>query len=322
MIFKELSQEDKDIIINEYKDCESREEAQEKLAKYFNVTERTIRKWANKLEIGLMTKNIVSLNKILIYDIETTRVKAWVWWSGKQFVSGDSLIDEPKIITIAYKWLGEDDITVLTWDEKLSDKQLLEKFLKVYNSADMVIGQNNDRFDNRWVNARAMKYGLDINTFVRSFDIMRETKRLFRLPSYSMKYITNYLGIQTKLEHEGIKMWEKIQTGTPEEQKEYLQKMVEYNRQDIVATEDMYLTLRKYMGHKTHFGVLNGQERFTCPNCGGKNVSLDRTTVTPAGTVQRVMKCSDDGVVYKISNKQYMDYLEYKMRESIPLNER
>lgn len=322
MIFKELSQEDKDIIIKEYKDCESREEAQEKLAKYFNVTERTIRKWANKLEIGLMTKNIVSPNNILIYDIETTRVKAWVWWSGKQFVSGDSLIDEPKIITIAYKWLGEDDITVLTWDEKLSDKQLLEKFLKVYNSADMVIGQNNDRFDNRWVNARAMKYGLDVNTFVRSFDIMRETKRLFRLPSYSMKYITNYLGIQTKLEHEGIKMWEKIQTGTPEEQKEYLQKMVEYNRQDIVATEDMYLTLRKYMGHKTHFGVLNGEERFTCPNCGGKNVSLDRTTVTPAGTVQRVMKCSDDGVVYKISNKQYMDYLEYKMRESIPLNER
>lgn len=322
MIFKELSQEDKDIIIKEYKDCESREEAQEKLAKYFNVTERTIRKWANKLEIGLMSKNIVSPNKILIYDIETTRVKAWVWWSGKQFVSGDSLIDEPKIITIAYKWLGEDDITVLTWDEKLSDEQLLEKFLKVYNSADMVIGQNNDRFDNRWVNARAMKYGLDVNTFVRSFDIMRETKRLFRLPSYSMKYITNYLGIQTKLEHEGIKMWEKIQTGTPEEQKEYLQKMVEYNRQDIVATEDMYLTLRKYMGHKTHFGVLNGQERFTCPNCGGKNVSLDKTTVTPAGTVQRVMKCNDDGVVYKISNKQYMDYLEYKMRESIPLNER
>lgn len=322
MIFKELSQEDKDIIIKEYKDCESREEAQEKLAKYFNVTERTIRKWANKLEIGLMTKNIVSPNKILIYDIETTRVKAWVWWSGKQFVSGDSLIDEPKIITIAYKWLGEDDITVLTWDEKLSDKQLLEKFLKVYNSADMVIGQNNDRFDNRWVNARAMKYGLDVNTFVRSFDIMRETKRLFRLPSYSMKYITNYLGIQTKLEHEGIKMWEKIQTGTPEEQKEYLQKMVEYNRQDIVATEDMYLTLRKYMGHKTHFGVLNGKERFTCPNCGSKNVSLDRTTVTPAGTVQRIMKCTDDGVVYKISNKQYMDYLEYKMRESIPLNER
>lgn len=322
MIFKELSQEDKDIIIKEYKDCESREEAQEKLAKYFNVAKRTIRKWANKLEIGLMTKNIVSPNKILIYDIETTRVKAWVWWSGKQFVSGDSLIDEPKIITIAYKWLGEDDITVLTWDEKLSDKQLLEKFLKVYNSADMVIGQNNDRFDNRWVNARAMKYGLDVNTFVRSFDIMRETKRLFRLPSYSMKYITNYLGIQTKLEHEGIKMWEKIQTGTPEEQKEYLQKMVEYNRQDIVAAEDMYLTLRKYMGHKTHFGVLNGQERFTCPNCGGKNVSLDRTTVTPAGTVQRVMKCNDDGVVYKISNKQYMDYLEWKTKENIPLNER
>jgi hypothetical protein len=40
----------------------------------------------------------------------------------------------------------------------------------------MVIGQNNDRFDNRWVNARAMKYDLEVNTFVRSFDIMKELK--------------------------------------------------------------------------------------------------------------------------------------------------
>src|SRR5690606_6965225 len=130
---------------------------------------------------------------------------------------------------------------------------------KVYNRADLVVGFNNNSFDNRWVNARAMKYGLDINTLVRSFDIMREMKRLFRLPSYSLKYITNYLGIETKLEHEGIKLWDKVQFGSEEEKKEYLQKMVDYNRQDIVATEDVYLTLRKYMGHKTHFGVLNGE---------------------------------------------------------------
>lgn len=322
MQFKELTQEQKDIIKKTYNDCDTRHEAQEKLANYFGVTKRTIRKWANKLEEGLMKKNIVNPNKILIYDIETTRMKAWVWWSGKQYVSADQLIDEAKIITIAYKWLGEDEITVLTWDEYDSDELMVKTFLKEYNKANMVIGQNNDKFDNRWVNARAMKYRLDINTYVKSFDIMKETKRLFRLPSYSMKYITKYLGVETKLEHEGIKMWQYIQEGTPKEKAEYLQKMVDYNRQDIVATEDMYLSLRKYMGHKVHFGVLNGEEKFTCPNCGSKHVSLYKTTVTPAGTVQRIMKCEQDSVAFKINNKQYMNFLEYKMKENIPLNER
>lgn len=88
----------------------------------------------------------------------------------------------------------------------------------------MVIGQNNDKFDNRWINARAMKYRLDINTYVKSFDIMKETKTIVQVAKLFMKYITKYLGVETKLEHEGIKMWQYIQEGTPEIKAEYLQK--------------------------------------------------------------------------------------------------
>lgn len=317
MRYSKLTQRDKDLIVDVYNSNKPKQQVQKELSEHFGVSERTIRKWANRLELNVMKHNVLSPNRILIYDIETTRVPAMVWWSGKQYVSADQLREEPKIITIAYKWLGEDDITVLTWDKGQSDKKLMKKFLKVYNEAIMVIGQNNDRFDNRWINARAMKYGLFVNVHVRSFDIMKETKRLFRLPSYSMSYITNYLGIETKLEHEGIKLWDKVQFGTKAEKKEYLQKMVDYNRQDIVATEDMYLTLRKYMGHRVHFGVLNGGEKFTCPNCGSYNVKLDRTTVTPAGTVQRIMKCVEEEVTYKITNKQYMNLLDYKMKNKI-----
>jgi hypothetical protein len=315
MEFKELLQEDLDLITKVYKESESRKQAQSKLAIMFNVTERTIRNWVKY--IGIVGDDNISPAKILIYDIETGRVPAMVWWTGKQYVNHNQLIEEPKIITIAYKWLGENIVYDLTWDKNQSDKDMITQFMKVYNKADMVIGQNNDRFDNRWVNARAMKYDLEVNTFVRSFDIMKETKRLFRLPSYSMAYITKFLGVETKLQHEGIIMWDKIQFGTKEEQAEYLQKMVDYNRQDIVATEDMYLSLRKYMGNKVHFGVLNGNEKFTCPNCGSYNVKLYSTQVTPAGTVQRVMVCKEDGVKYKITNKTYMEYLDFKIKDKL-----
>ena len=59
-----------------------------------------------------------------------------------------------------------------------------------------------------------------------------------------------------------------------------------------------------------------------CPNCGSYNIGLHKTTVTPAGTVQRIMKCKHDDVTFKITNKQYMNYLEWKIKENIPLNER
>lgn len=306
-----LSNEDYDLIRQTYKNSTSRKKAQKKLAKHFNVTTRSIRNWSKKIDLGV--NNVSNPNKILIYDIETGRIPAMVWWTGKQYIGHNQLLEEPKIITIAYKWLGENDVKYLTWDKNHCDKDMLKEFLKVYNKADLVVGQNNDRFDNRWVNARAMKYNLDINVFIRSFDIMKQTKRLFRLPSYSMAYITKFLGVETKLQHEGILMWDMIQRGTPGEQKEYLQKMVDYNVQDIIATEDMYLSLRKYMGNVVHFGVLNGEEKWTCPNCGSRKVKLYKTTVTSAGTIQRIMKCND-GVQYKISNKQYMNYLDSIIR--------
>lgn len=321
MKFSKLTQEDKDLILMKYGGSQTREEVQTELSIHFDVAERTIRNWANKLEIGVMAKNLTNPSKILIYDIETSRIPALVWWTGKQYIGHHQLTGEAKIISIAWKWLGDDKVSDLSWDDG-DDESMMKRFLKEYNKADMVIGQNNDRFDNRWINARAMKHGLDVNVFVRSFDIMKETKRLFRLPSYSMDYITKFLGAENKMKHEGMIMWDKIQFGTPAEKKEYLKKMILYNRQDIVATEDMYLTLRKYMGHKVHFGVLQGGSKHSCPNCGGSNIKLQKATVTPAGTVQRIMKCNDDETVFKFANKQYMNFLEDRMRENIPMNER
>lgn len=319
MRFKDLSQSDKDLIIRAYEVCDkedgSRADLQDELSDRFDVSTRTIRDWANTLEVGLMTKNITNPSKILVYDIETCQIPAKVWWAGKQYINYKQLLGETKIITVAWKWLGDDSVSHLAWDKNHSDEKLMEEFLKVYNKADMVIGYNNDSFDNRLVNTRAMKYGLEVNTFVRSFDIMKESKRLFRLPSYALAYLCQFLGVTLKQSHEGIHMWNMIEDGTPDEQAEYLQKMVDYNVGDIVSTEEAYMKVRKYMGHKLHFGVLNGDERFTCPSTGSNNVRLYKRTATPAGTVQIIMEDIDTGVKYKITNKQYMSFLDFKMKQ-------
>ena len=100
-----------------------------------------------------------------------------------------------------------------------------------------------------------------------------------------------------------------IQDGTKKQQKEYLKKMLDYNIGDIVSTEAMYLKLRKYMGHKMHFGVLSGKPKFSSPSDGTTDVKLLRVTTTAAGTLQYIMQSNTDGVQYKINHKAYMDFL-------------
>jgi hypothetical protein len=315
--FKNLSQDEIKLITVMYKDDTlTRSSIQKKLGVKYGVEPRTIRDWANKL--GLIDVIPIQSQRIMIYDIETSRTTFNGWWTGKQYVGHNQIIKDPSIISIAWKWLGESKVYTLNWTKKNHcDKKMMEKFLVQYNSADMVVGQNNNRFDNRWVNARAMFHGLFVNTMVKSFDIMKETKRLFRLPSYSMAYISKYMGITQKLSHEGILMWEMIESGTKAQQAEYLQKMLDYNIGDIVTTEEMYLRLRKYMGQQYHFGKLLGAEKYTCPDTGSSDIEVFKTVYTKAGTLQHLMKSNETGSLFKLSNREYMSFLRDKIEGKI-----
>lgn len=309
-LFKDLTLEDKELITSLYSDESiSRKEAQEQLAETFGVTERSIRNWAKELQIGLMVQSVSNGAKILIYDIETPRLRANVWWSGKQFVNGNEIIDEPKIITVAWKWFGANKVHTLTWDEGQCDRKLVETFLQEYNNADVVIGVNNNNFDNRWINARAMKHGLHVNMFVKSLDLQKQMKRIARLPSYALKYLCKFFGVTMKLGHEGLKMWEMVQYGTPAQQKEYLKKMEVYNIGDIISTEEVYVKMIPYIRHAAHLGVVGGNEKYSCPTCGETdNLVYLGDTVTAAGTIQRLMQCGNDKSQYKISNREYLKW--------------
>jgi uncharacterized protein YprB with RNaseH-like and TPR domain len=310
--FKTLTLEDKSRITKAYRNAKDTDllmsDVQKQLAEKFSVTERTVRNWAKSLGLNLNTSSITKPFKVLVYDIETSRAPAMVFQTGKAYINHTQLRDEFKIISISYKWLGEDKVHALEWDKNHSDEKLMRDFLPVYNQADMVVGYNNDKYDNKWINTRGAKYRLRVNTNIKSFDLYKQMKRLMYLPSYSMAYVSKFFGVTQKQHHEGIRMWDMIQFGTKAEQKEYLAKMILYNVGDIVTTEEIYLEMRQYMGHKTHLGVLLGKDKYTCPHCGGKNIQEfnGNFTVTTAGTVQRHMVCKDDGVQFKLANAIFL----------------
>lgn len=307
-----LSKKDKQYIIDLYSSDKPKQEVQRILSDYFDVSERTIRKYANHLGLNNVKENI-SNDRILVYDIETSRVKADVWSTGKQYINHSQLRSKTTIISIAWKWIGQDEVYSLTWDKNHCDKKMLQEFLKSYNSASMVVGQNNNSFDNKLINTRSAYHKLHVDRFVKSFDIYRMAKRYFRLPSYSMAYMASYFGLTLKQSHEGIYMWEMIEYGNAEEKKEYLQKMVEYNKGDIVTTEELYLTLKPYFANVTNKAVASGLPKWACPITGSKNVRLLKTIFTEMGTVQRILYCEESKHQYKVNNKTYMDFLQRNM---------
>lgn len=307
-----LSQKDKQYLIDLYESTRSRKDIQKELSEYFGVKERMIRTLANQLGLNLSFENVPD-DKILVYDIETSRVKVDTFWTGKQYINHKQLRNEPTIISIAWKWIGEDEVKHLTWDKKHCDKKMVSKLLKEYNKASMVIGQNNNSFDNKWINTRAAKHSLYVDRFVKSFDIYRMAKRYFRLPSFSLAYMAKYFGLTLKQSHEGMFMWEMVEYGTKAEKEEYLKKMVNYNIGDIVTTEELYLTLKPYFGSVTNKAVQSGLPKWACPVSGSLNVTHKKTIFTEMGTIQRILYCQDSEHQYKVSNKTYQDFLQRSM---------
>jgi len=307
-----LSKKNQQLIIDQYASNKSRKKVQEELSDFLGVTERTIRNYAKELSLSIKASNLVD-DKIMVYDIETSRTEATVWWTGKQYINHKQLRTEPKIISIAWKWVGEDKVHYLTWNKEHCDRDMLSRFLNEYNKASMVIGQNNNSFDNKWVNTRAAKHKLRVDRYVKSFDIYRMAKRYFRLPSFSMAYMANYFGLTLKQSHEGMHMWDMIEYGNASQQREYLSKMVDYNKGDIVTTEELYMTLKPYFGSVTNNAVKQGLPKWACPVSGSLDVSLLKTIFTEQGTVQRILFCEETQHQYKVSNKSYMDFLQRRM---------
>ena len=312
MSVNKLSKKNRQLIIDQYSSNKPRKKVQKELSEFLNVTKRTIRNYAKELNLGIKVSELVD-DKIMTYDIETSRIKAYVWNTGKQYINHSQTRSETTIISIAWKYIGQDKVKYLTWDKDHCDKNMLEVFLKEYNKASMVIGQNNNSFDNKLINTRAAKHRLFVDRYVKSFDIYRMAKRYFRLPSYSMAYMAKYFGLTLKQSHEGIHMWDMIEDGTKKEQKEYLQKMVDYNKGDIVTTEELYMTLKPYFGSVTNNAVKQGLPKWACPVSGSTDIKLLKTIFTEQGTVQRILFCNESKHQYKVSNKSYMDFLQRRM---------
>lgn len=245
--------------------------------------------------------------KRLFLDIETSPNKGWFWRTGfKIQISADNIIEERKIVCVGFKWAGEKRVHALHWDENMNDRSMLEALLPILNEADEIVMHNGDKFDLPWIRTRCLFHRLPMPPDHKTVDTLQWARRKFYFNSNRLDYISKYAGRKGKLKT-SFKLWELV-CGQNDRKK--LAYMVRYCRGDVLELEAAYDVIAPYVSHKTHAGVLEGHDKWSCPHCASENIGSNGVRVTASGTKYYRMHCKDCCRLYRINDVAHGRWLK------------
>jgi hypothetical protein len=245
----------------------------------------------------------------LFWDVESSPNVGTFWESGyKVRIPWQNIIKERAIICIAYKWEKSKKVSILSWD-KGDDANLLKEFLEILDQADESVAHNGDRYDMKFFRSRCLKHGLTVPPDQKTVDTYQIARRRFKLNSYSLAYIAEYLGISKGKDPMEYTDWQDILFKNSQTK---LRKMEKYCKQDVRLLEDVWKKLAPFHNMKTHAGVLNGSEKWSCQGCGSTHVHANKKKWTTKGTLSHEMLCNDCGRYYTIPHNSFLNYCEDK----------
>lgn len=208
--------------------------------------------------------------KILIFDLETAPMQAYVWGRWKQNVALNQTISEWFIICWSAKWLYSNEILgeVLSPEEilKEDDSRIIKSLWNLINEADIVVAHNGNRADIPWMNTRFLLNGLNPPAPYFSVDTCLVARKQFNFSSNKLDALATYFGLSNKLDT-NFDLWKKCLKGDSLS----LHYMLEYNKMDVKILEEVYLKLRPWI--KNHPNISNIlSSRPSCPFCGHEEV--------------------------------------------------
>ena len=228
--------------------------------------------------------------KILLYDIETSPNISAVWGKYEQNTIWNE--QEWYMLSFAYKWLGEKKAHVYSLPmfdaykkDQCDDSSLVLMLHTLMDLADVVVGHNSDKFDNRKANARFIFNGIEPPSSYRSIDTLKVARRYFKFDSNKLNDLGEHLNVGKKVETGGYKLWK----GCLENDKKSWKLMEKYNIQDVELLEQVYLRLRPWMTNHPSIRTDTGIEHI-CPKCGSTDIHKEGFKYTKVNTFQR-WKC-------------------------------
>lgn len=216
--------------------------------------------------------------KVLLFDIETAPNLAYVWGKWQQDVIAYK--EEWQMLSFAYKWEGKSKIYCHTRKDK-SDRGLVRKLHKLFQKADLLVAHNGDEFDIKKAKARMLVHGLAPVPPIPTVDTKKVAKKHFNFNSNSLNDLCQHLGIGTKVKTGGFDLWLGCLAGNASS----WEKLVKYNKQDIVLLEKLYQTFKPWILNHPNMALLRGYKG--CPKCTSLNIEKRGVRATHARLQQR-----------------------------------
>lgn len=244
-----------------------------KLAKRFKTTRENIYKARNLVRgYGSNKEFKDKLPKILIFDLETSPLRGYIWSRWQQNVYPDQMLSDWFLLTWSAKWLYSAEVLSdkLTSEEVLNedDCRIVNSLWKLVDEADIIIAHNGDRFDVPRLNSRFIVNELPPASSYRTIDTKKVASKHFGFSSNKLSELAKVFGFDGKLDTD-FELWARCMKG----EQEALDYMQEYNDQDVLLLEEVYLKLRPYIKSHPNVAVYMNVNTQVCSSCGSTKLT-------------------------------------------------
>lgn len=258
--------------------------------------------------------------KVLLLDIETKPMLAYIWSLYQDGVALNQLESDWSILSFAAKWYGDPPSKVIYHDVSKQrdlddDTALLKKLWKLLDEADVVVTQNGISFDKKKIFARFAIHGMKPPSPVKMVDTKVIAKKTFGFTSNRLEYLSDKLNKKyKKLKHEkfsGFELWRECLAKNPEAWAE----MRKYNMYDVLALEELYEKLAPWDA-SVNFALYTEDNTPLC-SCGSTEFTKRGYYFTATGKFQRY-QCVECGAWTRSRENKFDKEQRVKLRVRAP----
>lgn len=284
----------------------SYEQIGREVARNLGISWSSVWDFKQKLISGAVTPaNFLTKPKILLFDIETAPILGHIWSMYPNFVGINQIQTDWFMLSYSAKWLGEKEIVhdsidkhhdlTRAYDEDTVDLEVVRSLYALMNEADIVIGHNMKKFDNKKVKARLLKHGIKRPKPYRQIDTLLIARKEFALTSNKLDFLATFLGLKNKVAHEGHTLWTKCMKGD----KKAWKVMNDYCIWDTGLLEEVYELIRHYDSTHPNLAVYYNDFVQRCNVCGDDDLApTGKITTTNLGKYDGV-ECNSCGAQLK-----------------------
>jgi DNA-directed RNA polymerase subunit RPC12/RpoP len=234
--------------------------------------------------------------KVLIIDIETAPINAYVWGIWQQNIALNQISSDWFCLTWAAKWLFEDKVYSgkLTKKEaiKQDDSRIIKGVWELINQADIVIAHNAVKFDIPKLNSRFIINGLHPPLPYQVIDTLVHIRRQFGFTSNKLEYVQKLLNLHRKTDTGGMGLWIKCMAGD----EQALTDMETYNVNDVRILEETYLHIRAWIKPHPNMGLfILDETQSRCPSCGHHDLRSEGKAYYTSVNAYEVYRCNNCG---------------------------